>query len=108
MSIEEQFAAVAGDLVGRDATVGRGQMLHAPGLRIEGGRFFAFATTSDLFVKLPAERVRELIRSGIGRPCEIRRGAPMREWVRLLPPDVPACASFVMEARDFVSSDQGR
>jgi hypothetical protein len=82
-------------------------MLHAPGLRT-AGRFFAFATTSDLVVKLSAERVGELIGSGAGRPCEIRRGTPMREWVRLSPTSPRECAIYAIEARDFVASQQGR
>lgn len=94
------FAEVAEDLLGRDATVERGRMLHAPSLRT-AGRCFAFAATADLVVKLPAMRVAELIASGAGRPCEIRRGAPMREWVRLSPTDPRACASYISEARDF-------
>ena len=102
MSIAEQFATVAEDLLARDATVERGRMLQSPGLRA-AGRFFAFVTTSDLVVKLPARRVAELIDSGTGRPCEIRRGAPMREWVRLSPTDSRACARYLGEARDFVS-----
>jgi hypothetical protein len=76
-------------------------MLHAPGLQT-AGRFFAFATPSNLFLKLPAARVKQLIDSGAGQACEIRCGAPMREWVRLSPRDAGACASYVMEARDFV------
>ena len=107
MSLEDQFAAVAANLLGRDASVERGRMLHAPGLKT-AGRFFAFATPSELFVKLPAPRVRELVASNMGRACEIRRGAPMREWVRLAPANVDAFASYVDEARDYVVSQQRR
>ena len=82
-------------------------MLHAPRLRA-AGRFFAFATASDLFVKLPARRVAEPIGSGAGRPFVIRRGAPMREWVRLAPTDARAGASYVTEARDFIVRLEGR
>jgi hypothetical protein len=72
VTIEQHFATLAEDLVGSDATANRGRMLRAPGLRT-AGRFFAFATTSDLVVKLPAKRVWELIGSDAGRPCEIQR-----------------------------------
>jgi hypothetical protein len=101
VSIAEQFATVAEELLARDATVETGRMLHAPGLRT-AGRFFAFVTTSDLVVKLPARRVAELIDAGMGRPCEIRRGAQMREWVRLSPTDPRSFARYLSEAHDFV------
>jgi hypothetical protein len=102
VSIAEQFATAAEDLLARDETVERGRMLQSPGLR-SAGRFFAFVTTSDLVVKLPAGRVAELVHSGTGRPCEIRHGAPMREWVRLSPTDPRSCARYLSEACDYVS-----
>lgn len=107
MSFERQFAAVSAKLVARDVTVQKGRMLHARGLKA-GGRFFAFATPESLVVKLPAARVSELIGSRVGRPCEIRKGSPMREWVRLTPADEDACGAYVSEARDFVAGQQGR
>ncbi len=107
MSLERQFAAVSARLLGDDTSVEEGRMLHAPGLKT-GGKFFAFAARDDLFVKLPAERVNALVASGAGRPCEIRKGAPMREWVRVTPTDEESCAAYVMEARDFVAHQQRR
>jgi hypothetical protein len=107
VSVGDHFALVAADLVGHETDVERGSMLHAPGLRT-AGRSFAFATPSELFVKLPATRVSELIGSGVGRPCEIRRGSPMREWVRLVPADANVCASYVDEAHTFVASRKGK
>jgi hypothetical protein len=102
MSVEARFATVAAGLVANDETVEQGPMLHAPGLKTSG-RFFAFATPEDIVVKLPAERVQELIASGTGRPCAIRKGAPMREWVRLIPDSDQACAAYLIEGRDFVA-----
>ena len=48
--------------------VERGKMLSATGLRDPAaGKFFAFVTRGQLVVKLPAERVTQLIASGEGR-----------------------------------------
>jgi hypothetical protein len=77
-------------------------MLQSPGLRT-GGRFYAFATAEQLIVKLPADRVAELIGSGHGTPCSPRPGRPMREWVCLPDLDEAACLAYVLEAREFVS-----
>jgi hypothetical protein len=105
MSVERQFATVSARLLGDDRSVEEGRMLRARGLKT-GGKFFAFAARDDLFVKLPAARVKTLIVSGAGRPCELRKGAPMREWVRVTPADEESCAAYVMEARDFVAHQQ--
>jgi hypothetical protein len=101
------FSTVAADLVARDERVEQGTMLHSPGLKTSG-KFFVFATPDDIVVKLSAVRVQELIASGVGRPCQIGNRGPMREWVRLTPGTEEACATYVMEGRDFVAGAQGR
>lgn len=102
MTMQERFNAAAAAVMVGDPAVEQGRMLHAPGLRT-GGRFFAFATPEDIVVKLPAARVRELIASGTGRPCVLRKAAPMREWVRLVPDNDQAGVAYLLEARDFVA-----
>ena len=84
--------------------VERGKMLSAGGLRDpKAGKFFAFVTRGQVVVKLPAERVTELIASGEGRIFDAGKGRPMREWVGLSPVDETACAAYLREARKFVS-----
>jgi len=84
--------------------VERGRMLSASGFRDPAaGKFFAFVTRGQLVVKLPAERVTELIASGEGRVFDAGKGRPMREWVGLVPADEAACASYMREARKFVA-----
>ncbi len=83
----------------------RGRMLHAASLKT-AGTSYAFTTQHDIVVKLPAGRVSELIAAGVGRACDPRGGRPMRQWVRLTPPDEPALTAYVIEARDFVASRQ--
>jgi hypothetical protein len=78
-------------------------MLRSVGLKTSG-KFYAFTTGDELIVKLPAGRVSDLIARGEGRPCDPRGGTPMREWIRLAPLDLDACAAYVCEARGFVES----
>ena len=54
-------------------------------------------------VKLPAERVTELIASGKGHAFDAGKGRPMKEWVGLSPADETACAAYMREARKFVA-----
>ena len=83
--------------------VERGRMLSATGLRDPAvGKFFAFVTRGQVVVKLPADRVTELIASGEGSVFDAGKGRPMREWVGLTPADETACAAYIREARKFV------
>jgi hypothetical protein len=98
--VQEIFDRAAKRLRG----VERGKMLSANGLRDPAaGKFFAFTTRGMLVVKLPAERVSELIASGEGRVFDAGKGRPMKEWVGLVPADETACATYMREARKFVA-----
>jgi hypothetical protein len=81
------------------AGVDRGPMFSTVGWRV-GGKVFAFvARDGDLIVKLPAERVRELVDSGAGMPMTLGRRT-MREWAH-----IPASGDWeplVLEAFAFV------
>jgi hypothetical protein len=101
MTLQRRFAGAVDALVSSDERVEWGRMLRAPALRTRGGHF-AFASGDDLVVKLPAGRVTALIASGDGRPCEIRPGSPMREWVRVSPTHDRGLAAYLRESRDFV------
>lgn len=81
----------------------QGRMLRALGLKI-CNKFYGFASGDYLVVKLPRNRVAELIEQELGRPCAPRSGRPMKEWVQIWKPDEKATWDYLLEARDFVSS----
>jgi hypothetical protein len=100
VSVEALFDAAGARLAG----VEQGRMLAATGLKDTGsGKFFAFVNDGDLVVKLPADRVGELIASGEGGVFDAGKGRPMKEWVRLHPAEEAACLAYLNEARAFVS-----
>lgn len=71
------------------------------GLRVSG-KIFAMLVRGELVVKLPKDRVDELVDVGAARPFDAGKGRPMKEWA-----SVPASASrrwkgLVEEARTFV------
>lgn len=101
--VDEVFAAVSRRVLVDFPDDEPGRMLHAPGLRTSG-RFYAFASDDDVVLKLPATRVAEMISTGAGVECSPRPGHPMREWVKLVAPEPPACLAAVLEARSFVAS----
>ena len=68
------------------------------------GKIFAFVSQGELVVKLPRERVEELIDAGAGKPYDARRGKVMKEWVAIPPDRSRSWAKLADEARGFVGS----
>ena len=71
------------------------------GLRIEG-KIFAMYNEGELIVKLPVDRVRELIAAGEGRPWGPGTGRIMKEWVAVSEAAGDSWGELVVEARTFV------
>lgn len=83
--------------------VSPGTMMGFPCLRING-EFFTSCDhrTGDLIVKLPRDRVQELIDNGLGKPFA-PAGRTFREWVLVEDRDAARWAALMTEARLFVS-----
>lgn len=93
------------DLVERtcDGDVTSGSMFGSRGLRT-GRKFFVIWWHEQLVVKLPAERLQELVESGQAEPFEPMPGRRMNGWVLL--GDSVAWDPVVAEARAWVESQQ--
>ena len=94
--IEESELEVAGVTSG----TGFGRSV---GLRIRG-KVFAIYKDGELIVKLPRNRVGELIESGEGRPWGPGTGRIMKEWVALPEAASKHWPALATEARTFVGS----
>lgn len=83
--------------------VSPGTMMGFPCLRVDGN-FFASCDhrTGDLIVKLPRDRVEEIIKAGGGKPFA-PAGRTFREWVLVENRDETSWAALMAEARTFVS-----
>jgi uncharacterized protein YcnI len=69
------------------------------------GKIFAMISSSGHFVaKLPADRVDEFVRNGIGKRFDAGRGKPMKEWVTL-DDAADRWIEIAKEARRFVAAD---
>jgi uncharacterized protein YndB with AHSA1/START domain len=97
------FDVAAERLLQRDPNVERGRMFNAVGLKA-GGKFFAFPRGDEIVLKLPAERVEELVTTGAGNPFDAGKGRPMKEWVTVRPTDGSDCAEYMLEARNFLAA----
>ena len=78
-------------------------MMNAVGLKTSR-KFFAMVVKGELVVKLPRERVDELVAGRTGRRFDPSHGRLMKEWVTLRPRDATTCAAYVEEARRFVAA----
>ena len=98
----ELYDGLTDDLL-YDPVVGRSTMMGHPCVR-RAGRFFAsFDPRADaLVVKLPRERVIELVEGGTGAPFA-PNGRVFREWVTVPDPDPDAWEALLNEARDFAA-----
>jgi uncharacterized protein (TIGR02453 family) len=86
-----------------DPAVRRSTMMGLPCVRLQG-RFFASLDRGSgaLLVKLPAERVAQLVSAGRGEPFA-PAGRVFREWVAVPRPDRRRWRSLLAEARDHAA-----
>jgi hypothetical protein len=74
----------------------------ASGLKT-GGKLFAMLVKGELVVKLPKQRVDELIESGTGTRFDPGHGRVMKEWVSIAPGRAGEWDALAGEAREFVA-----
>jgi hypothetical protein len=66
-------------------------------------RVFAMRVDDDLVLKLPPQRVADLIEAGDARP-HVVGGRPMKEWANLRPASEVKCLDLAQESLDHVRS----
>jgi TfoX/Sxy family transcriptional regulator of competence genes len=81
--------------------VTQGTMFGSKGLRT-GTKFFAIWWQDQLVVKLPPDRLTELVDAGHGQPFEPMEGRRMNGWILL--GDTTEWSPVVEEARAYVAS----
>lgn len=65
------------------------------------GKIFAMFVRGDLVVKLPGERVGELVAAGHGTNFDANKGTPMREWLTVGRECPLTWSALAAEALDF-------
>jgi hypothetical protein len=98
------FWEQAAPLLAEESIV-NGTMMGFPCLRVNGG-FFASVhhKSGDLIVKLPANRVLDLIETEVGEPFA-PNGRRFKEWVSIPNRDTTLWQQLINEARDFVAGN---
>jgi hypothetical protein len=87
---------------GRDVTTGTGFGTN-PGLRVSG-KIFAMLVRGELVVKLPKDRVDELVEAGVARRFDAGKGRPMKEWASVAANASRRWKGLVEEAKVFVGA----
>ena len=99
------YDALTDDLL-YDPAIGRSTMMGYPCVRRAGHFFASFDMRAEaLVVKLPRERVAELVVDGTGEPFA-PNGRVFREWVTVPKPDPDVWEQLLAEAREFAAPAQ--
>ena len=106
---EDRYQDLVDDLIGADGVTPPrgGGGFGRSALRFHG-KIFAMFVRGRLVVKLPAERVGELIAAGEGVHFDANKGTPMREWLSLDPDSARPWLPLATEALDFARKPQRR
>jgi len=104
---EDRYQDLVDDLIGTDGVTPPrgGSGFGRSALRFQN-KIFAMFVRGRLVVKLPAERVEELIAAGEGVRFDANRGTPMREWLSLDPGSARPWLALATEALDFARKSQ--
>lgn len=97
-SFESVVAAFAGD-----QQVGRGKMFSSNAVLNVNGKIFAMQVKGKLVVKLPKQRVDELVANGRGQYFDPGHGRLMKEWVAVNSPEAER-VELAKEAYRFVKA----
>ena len=99
----ELFAQLSEELTGSRPDVEPTRMFGSAGLTTHG-KTFAMLVRGKLVVKLPRDRVQELLAAGAGDRFDLGHGRLMREWISLTEATDPTpCRMLMTEALAFVA-----
>lgn len=104
MTPERRYAELVQKFTGLDrvTSINEGKGFGSSGQLKVNGRIFAMLVRGELVLKLPRERVDELVGERHGVHFDAGKGKPMREWFVLSPTSRQSWATLAQEALDFV------
>lgn len=104
MTAETRYADLVQKLIGKPEVshLTEGKGFGSSGQLKVRGRIFAMLVRGELVLKLPRQRVDELIGSGDGTHFDAGKGKPMREWFVLSPTSSRRWLPLAEEALEFV------
>lgn len=104
MTQQSRYAELVRKIAGRPGVtnLSEGRGFGSSGQLKVDGRIFAMLVRDELVVKLPRERIDQLVGLGAGRRFDAGKGKPMREWFVLSPTSTKRWLPLAQEALIFV------
>ncbi|MBI4213274.1 MAG: TfoX/Sxy family protein [Chloroflexi bacterium] len=104
MTAKELFDPLAEEMLLVPGTA-RASMFGGVALK-SSNKVFACLYKDQLVVKLPGERVAELVRTGQAEPFDPGMGRVMKEWVAVEPRSEAEWRALITEARAFIEASR--
>lgn len=101
---EERYAELVRAFLGQPEVHQEGRGFGSSGLKVRGSIFAMLSSRGSFVVKLPRQRVDELVASGDGDRYDPGHGRLMKEWLALRPSSSLDWVSLAREAMEFVGS----
>lgn len=103
MTPQAKYTAVCRTLLRKRGVARKERLGFGSGSLTARARIFAMVSSRDEFVvKLPKERVAELVAAGKGKAFDAGRGRVMKEWLATRTGSVAEWTALADEARAFV------
>lgn len=103
MDAEQRFEQIVARFLPDPAVTEGTGFGSSPGLRVNG-KIFAMLLRGELIVKLPRERVEELVAARTGTPFDPGHGRVMKEWATVPARHSDAWDQLANESFEFVGS----
>ena len=84
-----------------------GRGFGSSGLKVKGKLFALVSSRGEFVVKLPKQRVQELVAAGAGQYFAAGKGRPMKEWLAMEPARGGDLVSLAEEAHRYVRATAG-
>src|SRR5207248_4966815 len=104
INAEEHYAALSSAFLEREGVRQEGKGFGSSALKVNGRIFAMLSSRGEFVVKLPRERVGQLIASGDAVAYDAGKGRPLKEWLALPPGSRLDWSALAEEALTFVRS----
>lgn len=102
MTPDERYAELVRAFLGQEGVTQEGTGFGSSSLKVGGSIFALLSSQGRFVVKLPRQRVDELIASGDGDRFDPGHGRLMKEWLALRPSSSMDWGVLAREAKEFV------
>jgi hypothetical protein len=101
---EERYSELVKAFLGQPDVSQEGSGFGSTALKVRGSIFAMLSSKQAFVVKLPRQRVDELVAAGEGERFDPGHGRVMKEWLALHPGSSLEWLPLAAEAKDFVTS----